>query len=274
MATYVIGDVHGWKSGLDALLAELRPRPERDRLWMVGDLVNRGPDSLGVLRWARETSELWGDRFVNVLGNHDLHLLAVGEGLKKPNDELRPILRAPDADDLLDWLRHRPFLHRQKLEATSGQVQRVMMVHAGLRPSWKPKEAGQWALRLHEELVGDRGVELLKGHEHLRQGAKPRHQLADALHAFVILRTCSPEGRPCPHKGPPSEAPKGCLPWFRVPGAAWKSRIDRLLFGHWAALGLHHRKKVVGLDSGVAWGGPLSALCLEDDRIVQVPREG
>ena len=274
MATYVIGDVHGWKPGLDALLAELRPDPERDRLWLVGDLVNRGPDSLGVLRWARETAERWGERFVNVLGNHDLHLLAMGEGLKKPNEDLAPILDAPDREPLLAWLRHRSFLHRQTLENGAGGAIDVVMIHAGLRPSWTLTEAETWAGRLEDRLRSSEGSEILKGRAHLREGPEPARPLANALHAFVTLRTCSDEGYPCSHKGPPDTAPEGCLPWFDVPEAAWRGEADRVIFGHWAALRLYRGEGVIGLDDGAAWGGPLTALCLEDDRIVQVPRDG
>ncbi|MCG8460511.1 MAG: metallophosphoesterase, partial [Holophagales bacterium] len=144
MATWVVGDIHGQKDRLDALLGRLELDPGRDRLWLVGDLVNRGPDSLGVLRWARHASAELGERFVVVLGNHDLHLLAARVGLRRPDGDLDAVLAAADAPDLLHWLASWPFLHRQRIPG-GGET---LLVHAGLWPSWTVAEAEDHARAL------------------------------------------------------------------------------------------------------------------------------
>ncbi|MEO1086118.1 MAG: bis(5'-nucleosyl)-tetraphosphatase (symmetrical), partial [Acidobacteriota bacterium] len=217
-------------------------------------LVNRGPDSLGVLRWAHRTADALGDRFACVLGNHDLHLLAAAAGLRKPSDELRPVLDAPDAAELLEWLRHRPL-------AVRGD--RRLLVHAGLWPSWSVDAALDWARQLEAGIrAGDPA--LLAGAKSLyRQG-----ELGRALYAFTALRLLRPDGSPSTFKGPPDEAPAGDVPWFDAESR--HSRDVEVVCGHWAALGVRRLPgQLQVLDSGVAWGGPLSAVRLGDGVLVQ-----
>lgn len=262
MATYVLGDVHGCFDTLRALLARIRFDPERDRLWLVGDLVNRGPASLEVLRWAREL----GERAVAVLGNHDLHLLARAWGLAraKPRDTLDELLAAPDAEELLAWVRSWPLLVREG---------KTVMVHAGLLPAWTLAQAEALAREVSQELRGPGGRQLLAT---LKSEPWPpwspelpaaeRRRLA--LAAFANLRTLTADGCLCNgFAGPPQEAPPGCRPWFELPTR--RDTRTRVLFGHWAALGLHRAPGLAALDSGCVWGGHLTALRLDDGELFQ-----
>ncbi len=264
MPTYAIGDVHGCYDTLRGLLADCGFDADRDRLWMVGDLVNRGPRSLQVLRWARETQERMGERMVAVLGNHDLHLVARHEGLRSHRkDTFGDVLAAPEAGELIAWLRRRPLLHRQ------GDL---FVVHAGLLPSWTPEEAECRAREIEEHLLSAEGLAELTVRftpADADAGAPAAGRLRTALMALTRLRTCTAEGLPCDWSGPLDGAPAGCFPWFRVPGRA--SRGVRVICGHWAALGLHREAGVVALDSGAVYGGSISALRLEDGKIFQQP---
>lgn len=257
MATYAIGDVHGCFRTLKRLLERIDFDRRQDRLWLVGDLVNRGPRSLEVLRWAAEND----DRLVAVLGNHDLHLLARASGVAaaKRRDTLDEVLEAPDADDLLDWLAARPLFHRE-----DGWV----MVHAGFFPSWTIEDAERLARETEAALAGEGDLDLLaafgekvpaRWDERLRGLERAKAALA----GFAKLRTLSRDGVTCPEfSGPPADAPKGCLPWFEHPDR--RSREARIVFGHWAALGLYRKDGLAGLDSGAAWGRTLTALRLDD----------
>jgi bis(5'-nucleosyl)-tetraphosphatase (symmetrical) len=261
MPTYVVGDVHGCFETLQRLLADCGFDHGRDRLWLVGDLVNRGPESLEVLRWARDLDRRLGERMVAVAGNHDLHLVSrhAGVAAAKRRDTLDAVLAAPDADELVDWLRRRPLLHREGDQ---------LLVHAGLLPSWTPEDAEREARRV-EARLRDRGAfrELVAWPPPPEPAEDPART---ALGAFTRLRTCTAGGRPCnDFAGPPKEAPPGCIPWFRVRGR--RSRGVTVLCGHWAALGLHREAGVIALDSGAAWGGKLSALRLEDGEVFQRP---
>jgi bis(5'-nucleosyl)-tetraphosphatase (symmetrical) len=259
VATYAIGDVHGCFLTLRRLLRRISYDPRCDRLWLVGDLVNRGPRSLEVLRWAADQ----GDRLTVVLGNHDLHLLARAAGLARARrrDTLEEVLAAPDRDDLLAWLRQRPLLHRED---------GFLLVHAGLLPAWTPAEAERLAREVEEELRGARAGRLLA---RLR-AAPPRPWRASltagarrhlALAAFTRLRTLRQDGRLCDDfTGPLEEAPRGCLPWFDLPGR--RSAGETVIFGHWAALGLLLRDDLAALDTGCVWGRELTALRLDDRR--------
>ena len=265
MATYAIGDVHGCFDTLKRLLARIRYSPREDRLWLVGDLVNRGPRSLAVLRFAVEQG---ADRLVAVLGNHDLHLLARAAGLAKERrrDTLDAILTARDRDDLLAWLRRRPLLHRE------GEH---VLVHAGLLPDWTIEEAESLAREVEEELRGDKGDRLLgslrdelPGPWQAALSGAARRRLA--LAGFTRLRTLTPGMALCTDfSGPPHQAPPGCTAWFDVPGR--RSRGTTLLFGHWAAVGFLKKDGVIGLDTGCVWGRTLTALRLEDGKVFQVP---
>ena len=267
MATYAIGDVHGCFETLKRLLRRIAFDRRQDRLWFVGDLVNRGPRSLEVLRWAVEQE----DRIVVVLGNHDLHLLARAAGLAeaRKRDTLEAVLAAPDRDDLLLWLRNRPFVHRE------GES---LLVHAGLFPGWSPEDAEVLAREVEQRLRSDRGLKLLasftrKTAERWQDGLPGEERARIALAGFSRLRTLDGQERMCPDfSGPPQEAPTGCRPWFSVPGR--KSLGVTVIFGHWAALGLHVEDGVAALDTGCVWGWELSAMRLDDGKIFQEPAVG
>jgi bis(5'-nucleosyl)-tetraphosphatase (symmetrical) len=266
MATYVIGDVQGCFTTLERLLRRIDFDAGRDRLWLVGDLVNRGPSSLEVLRWARSI----GDRVTAVLGNHDLHLIACAEGVREPKrrDTFDDVLRAPDREALLEWLIGRPFLHRE------GDF---VLVHAGLLPGWSLEEAEALAWEAQEALRSRRRYQLLEAFEDDEASLRWDSELPDGVRlrlvvdAFTKIRTLRLAGELCiDFAGPPGQAPEGCRPWFELcsfpPGAT-------VLFGHWAALGLHLGKNAIGLDTGCAWGRSLTALRLEDRRVFQEPSE-
>jgi bis(5'-nucleosyl)-tetraphosphatase (symmetrical) len=262
MATYAIGDVHGCFKTLQKLLKKIDFDRRRDRLWLVGDLVNRGPRSLAVLRWAVEQE----DRLVVVLGNHDLHLLAraVGVALPKRRDGLEEVLAAPDRDDLIGWLRTRPLLHRE-----GG----FTLVHAGLFPEWTPVQAAGLARETETALRDGGAAGLLasidrKSDERWDETLQDGHRARVALAAFARLRTLQTDGRMCgSFSGPPKEAPDGCRPWFDIPER--RSQGETVIFGHWAALGLWLHEGLAGLDTGCAWGRELTALRLDDGKLFQ-----
>jgi len=263
MATYAIGDVQGCLDELRALLEALRFDRTNDDLWFVGDLVNRGPASLATLRFVRDL----GDRAVVVLGNHDLHLLALALGFAKrrEDDTLDEVIAAPDRDELLDWLRRRPMIH------VAGNW---TLVHAGLLPQWDIARAKSLAEEVEAQLRGpgygeflatlygsrpDRWSENLSGADRLRV----------IVNAMTRLRFCTPEGiMEFQTKGESAQAPEGYLPWFDVPGR--KSAGSTVVCGHWSALGLRLAPNLLALDSGCVWGGRLSAIRLEDRRLYQV----
>ena len=258
MTRYAIGDLQGCVEELRALLARLKFSPDRDRLWFVGDLVNRGPESLATLRLVRAL----GDNAVVVLGNHDLHLLAVAYGVqrRRRSDTLDAVLAASDRDALIEWLQLRPLAH---LEGND------LMVHAGLVPQWTAArtlalaaEVGS-ALRrdprtLFEHMYGDepeRWDERLAGAERLRF----------IINVLTRLRLCTSDGRvDISIKGPPPPPPSPLRPWFDHPQRA--SRDVRVIFGHWSALGLVRAHGVIGLDTGCVWGGALTAVDLDSER--------
>lgn len=262
MATYAIGDVQGCYAELRALLARVGFDPGRDRLWLVGDLVNRGPQSLEVLRFVRAL----GDAAVVVLGNHDLHLVAQHEGIerKRPDDTFTDVLAAPDAAPLVDWLRARPLMHVEGAWA---------MVHAGLLPQWSVDRAAALAREVEAALRATGYREFLQN----MYGSKPERwddslagwdRLRVIVNAMTRMRFCSPDGAMEFH-ATGSTPPVGCRPWF-------EARADErtLVFGHWSALGLQLRPRLAALDTGCVWGGPLTALRLEDRWLVQVPSPG
>jgi bis(5'-nucleosyl)-tetraphosphatase (symmetrical) len=258
MAVYAIGDLQGCYDEFRALLDRLRFDPSRDRLWLAGDLVNRGPGSLDCLRYVRSL----GDAAITVLGNHDLHLLAVaadsGRG-RKPGDTLDSILGAPDRDELLAWLARRPLLHE---DSTLGWT----LIHAGLPPEWSVADAALCAREV-EQALAHAPTEFyarMYGNEPDRwsPGLSGYDRLRFTVNCLTRLRYCTADGRLLMKpKGPPEEAPAGAIPWFRVPGR--RSAGARLLFGHWSALGWYSGEGVVSLDSGCVWGGRLTALRLD-----------
>jgi len=262
MSIYAIGDVQGCYDQLRRLLDVLRFDPGVDLLWLVGDLVNRGPQSLETLRFVRDL----GERAVTVLGNHDLNLLAVAAGVRKPHrgDTLNAILQATDRDELLDWLRRRSMMH-----VDGGYA----MVHAGLLPQWSVQQALSLAGEVERTLRSDDQVELL----HKMYGNEPARwaeeltgydRLRVIINAMTRLRLCDVNGRmEFSHKTGLRDAPAGYMPWFDVPGRA--SAGTPVICGHWAALGIVLRDDVLAIDSGCVWGRRLSALRLEDRRLIQ-----
>ncbi|MDH3402442.1 MAG: symmetrical bis(5'-nucleosyl)-tetraphosphatase [Acidobacteriota bacterium] len=260
MATFAIGDIHGCYRELRRLLAVLPIDWERDTLWLVGDLVNRGPSSLRVLRWARKTSKAMGERFQAVLGNHDLRLLAMAWGVVAPRagDTAREVLKAPDRERLLSWLAGRPLVHRQGDR---------LLVHAGLWPGWTGRAAEKQARLVERALAKGKGKARRLLDPSVDRAALPEAlaAMASALEAFTLLRSCTPKGKPCDYTGPPVGAPKGCMPWFEIPGR--KSADLTIVCGHWAALGLRIQQGLFALDTGCFWGGALTAVRLEDGAV-------
>ena len=263
MPTYAIGDLQGCHVSLQRLLDELKFDPAADRLWLVGDLVNRGPDSLAVLRSVRSL----GDAAICVLGNHDLHLLALAEGFGRVHkgDTLDAILAAPDRDELLDWLR------RQRLAWREGSV---LMVHAGVLPDWTPDATMQRAAEAEAMLQGPHYREFFAqmygnapvAWDDSLQGVE---RLRVIVNAFTRLRYCSARGEmEFHHKGAPGTQPGGWLPWFEVPGR--RSADATFVIGHWSTLGLVNRRDLIALDTGCLWGGTLTAVRLEDRRVFAV----
>ena len=258
MAVYAIGDVQGCYDALRRLLEHLRFDPASDRLWLVGDLVNRGPASREVLRCVRGL----GAAAQTVLGNHDLHLLAVAAGLKRlrRKDTLRPLLEAPDSDELLHWLRHRPLLHH---DPELGHV----LVHAGISPQWDLATARRCARELEAVLRGPGCNEFLRvmyGDEPARwdPALSGMARLRYIVNAFTRMRYVDSAMRlDLDAKDPPGRQPRHLLPWFRHP-----HRLPipaRIVFGHWSALGYLYENNVLALDTGCVWGGRLTAVRLD-----------
>ncbi|MGH8268941.1 MAG: symmetrical bis(5'-nucleosyl)-tetraphosphatase [Steroidobacteraceae bacterium] len=258
MSRHAIGDIQGCCDELRTLLTRIGFSADRDRLWLVGDLVNRGPRSLEVLRFVRAL----GDNAVVVLGNHDLHLLAVACGSRpvRRSDTLDEILQAPDRDSLLEWLATRPLAH---FEAGD------LMVHAGVVPQWTvettlglAREVEQ-ALRtnprnLFEHMYGDEP-------DHWSEDLAGTDRLRFAINVLTRIRVCTKDGRiNLRLKGKPPVAGSPWLPWFDVQSR--RTRGTRVVFGHWSALGLITRGDIIGLDSGCVWGGALTAVDLDSDR--------
>ena len=259
MALYAIGDVQGCDAQLGELLSALKFSAERDQLWLVGDLVNRGPDSLKVLRRVRAL----GAAATVVLGNHDLHLLAVslGKARIREGDTLDEVLAAPDRDALLDWLITRPLLHEDA-------DRNMCMVHAGLPPEWNLTLASECAREFERALQRNPGklFDTLYGDEPDRwnpalEGAERLRFIANCL---TRLRYLDADGRLMMRaKGSPKKAQgKSLIPWFEAPGARWTA--SRIVFGHWSTLGFFSNAEVTALDTGCVWGGCLTALRLDD----------
>ncbi len=266
MARYAIGDIQGCMASLERLLALVDFRAGRDTLWLVGDLVNRGPRSLDVLRWAREHDSV----ISCVLGNHDLHFLARAAGAagEKKRDTLDELLAAPDRDRLVDWLRTRPLVHVDAKHA---------MVHAGLHPRWSIDDARARAGEIEAELRGP-GWRAFLAQVFASGGGPPpkwdpRLGGSDrwrAILAYLVrVRTVRPDGRVEPDfDGAPAAAPAGCVPWFAVAAPAWATHT--VVFGHWAALGLDLGPHHAALDTGCVWGKTLTAMRLDDRMVFQV----
>lgn len=263
MARYAIGDVQGCYRPLMRLLDLVGFDPAADQLWFTGDLVNRGPDSLSVLRFVKEL----GSAGVTVLGNHDIHLICRAEGISEPKvrDSLDDVLGAGDCDSLINWLRHLPLVHRE-----DGYV----LSHAGFLPLWTTAEAVELAREVESQMCGVDYRGFLEG-QMTHQITAWSHDLAGTVRwncvmsAFTRLRCCTAEGRMAlSFSGAPGDAPVGYSPWY-----TWRPTGEHeiILYGHWAARGFHRENGTVCLDSGCVWGGPLTALRLDDGQVFQVP---
>ncbi len=263
MTRYAIGDVQGCYDELRELVERLHFNADRDLLYFVGDLVNRGPASLEVLRYVRAL----GDNAVVVLGNHDLHLLAVAHGTRRnrKTDTLDDVLAAPDRDKLLEWLITRPMAHVD----TQANGDTDMLVHAGVVPQWTVTAALALAREVESALrAGPAKVfDQMYGDEPDRwsDGLAGIDRLRFTINVLTRLRVCTADGRiDLKWKGKPPPPLSAFRPWFDVEGR--ETRGARIIFGHWSALGFVRRQGVVGLDSGCVWGGALTAFNLDDDR--------
>ncbi|HKQ30394.1 MAG TPA: symmetrical bis(5'-nucleosyl)-tetraphosphatase [Burkholderiales bacterium] len=261
MAVYAIGDVQGCLDPLQRLLKQIEFNAAHDMLWFTGDLVNRGPDSLGVLRLVYGL----GARAVVVLGNHDLHLLALAAGVerKKQRDTLDDVLRAPDREPLLAWLRECPLLHH---DAALGYT----LIHAGLLPPWGLAQAQALAHEAETALrtEPDGFFRHMYGNQPNRWNDKLRgpERLRVIVNAFTRLRYCDMNGAMnLEEKGALGSQSSGLVPWFQVRDR--RSRDHCVVFGHWSALGRYRGDNVIALDSGCVWGRTLTAVRLDCDSL-------
>ena len=258
MAIYAVGDLQGCYDPFRRLLDAIDFSPDKDRLWLTGDLVNRGPKSLKTLRFVKSL----GDAATAVLGNHDLHLLALGHDVRYSvthYDSLWKILEASDSEELLTWLRHRPLAHYDRDIDT-------LMVHAGLPAEWTVKKTLRRAKEVETLLQGRRYTWILK-HMYGDRPTRWSGGLTGAgrarfiVNALTRTRMIYPDGRlNFTHKGPPSKARKGLIPWFDAPAARWRG--TRIVFGHWSALGLKVSDDIVSVDTGCVWGRKMTAVKL------------
>jgi len=262
MAVYAVGDIQGCYKPLRKLLKKVSFDPQRDQLWCVGDLVNRGPESLEVLRYLKSL----GDACICVLGNHDLHLLEHAAGGKRSSnrDTIDDVLHAHDRHELIDWLRHRPLLHHD-------EELNWCMVHAGLHPEWSLETAKEWAGMVEEKLRGDKwekfSRKFSRAHFPAREPKKgKRDRLFFALGVLTYSRYCTQHG--WFNWGTTSGRPDSTRqrPWFAHKRLAWRDQC-RVVYGHWAAKGLVTKHPhVLGLDSGCVWGGRLTLARIDCDK--------
>ncbi|MEO6927652.1 MAG: symmetrical bis(5'-nucleosyl)-tetraphosphatase [Casimicrobiaceae bacterium] len=264
MARYAIGDIQGCHAELGALLALIGFDAGRDHLWLVGDLVNRGPGSLAVLRDVMAM----GDAATTVLGNHDFHLLTIAAGHRKPHrgDTLDAILAAPDRAQLIGWLLRRPLCVQQGDD---------VLVHAGLLPAWSAAHAVQLSREVEATLQGPdcvRFLSVLYGDEPStwRDALAGDDRLRAIVNAFTRMRFCTADGTmELREKRGPLFTPEGFAPWFLQPARA--SAAQRVVCGHWSTLGLAITPNMLMLDSGCLWGGALTAVDLDSRQLFQVP---
>jgi bis(5'-nucleosyl)-tetraphosphatase (symmetrical) len=264
---FVIGDLQGCFASLEQLLTQIEFQAGIDHIYLLGDIVNRGPQSLACLRWAANTPNV-----ISVLGNHDLHLLAVASGnprYHKSSDTIQDILDADDKTALLDWLRNQPLIiHLPAFD--------TVLVHAGVPPQWSLKKALAMAQKVESELQADDWMTFTGQHlygntpNHWSKSHDPIEQLRYTVNVFARMRLCSISGElEFKHKLGSQKRPPGFAPWFDYP------RDDqpktRFLFGHWSTIGLTEGAHSLCLDTGCLWGGTLSALCLETQTLTQIP---
>lgn len=258
MAIYAIGDVQGCCDELERLLAILRIDPARDELWFVGDLVNRGPRSLDTLRLVRSL----GTHATVVLGNHDIHLIALAFGNRgrAKDRELADVLDAPDGNDLVNWLRQQPLAHyRPELN--------TLMVHAGVPPQWDPLLTIKLAREVEQALRGPRCasyIQELYGEQPARWSPDlaGQERLRFITNCLTRMRYLAEDGTlDLQENGPPGSQPGGLHPWFELPDR--RTATVRMVFGHWASLGLLQRENLLGIDTGCVWGRRLTAVRLD-----------
>jgi bis(5'-nucleosyl)-tetraphosphatase (symmetrical) len=262
MATYAIGDIQGCFDELRTLLTKINFKSDRDQLWLCGDLVNRGPQSIETLRFVRDL----GANAITVLGNHDLHLLATAYRNKKPGkkDTLDEIMMAKDREQLLGWLRQQPLIHHDKNLA-------ITLVHAAIHPRWSLKKAIKLAREVEAVLQSDSHIEFYK----TMYGDKPKNwdktlqgypRYRFITNVFTRLRYCELDGTMVLNaKSAPGKQPKRLFPWYEIPGR--KTEQDVLIFGHWSTLPHAGREAINNtypLDSGCVWGGRLTAMRIDD----------
>lgn len=269
MAVYAIGDLQGCYDPLQRLLEAVRFDPANDTLWLTGDLVNRGPKSLKTIRFVRSL----GDAAITVLGNHDLHFLALSQGLVRDGkrfESLGKLLRAPELDELVDWTRHRPLAHYCESLDT-------LLVHAGTHPKWTAKKTLARAAEVEAALRGDDFAMLLKkmyGNTPTRWSGKLRgyDRLRFIINCLTRMRMLSEDLRlNLRFTGSPWRSRGRSVPWFEHPEPAWAG--TRIVFGHWSALGLIVLPDLVSLDTGCVWGRQLTAARLDTEvpEVWQVP---
>jgi len=264
VATYAVGDIQGCYYAFLALLQRLNFNHTQDKLWLVGDLVNRGTGSLEILRWCYQHQS----SIQVVLGNHDLHALAVKYGARPAHkgDTLQPSIDAPDSDALYTWLRHQPLIWFEHDYA---------MLHAGLLPQWSIQTALALANEVEQTLQGDDFLVFFqKMYGGLPNQWHQNHSGYDRLrvitNALTRMRVCTADGEmEFAFKGELQDIPVPYMPWFDVPNRATGN--VNIVCGHWSALGLSQRDRVFALDTGCLWGGALTAMCLETQAITQVP---
>lgn len=265
MGIFAIGDVQGCYDDLRQLIDRLGFDPGTDELWFVGDLVNRGPQSLETLRFIRGL----GDAAIVVLGNHDLHLLAASENAARAGPSMRQVIDASDANELLHWLRHRPLAHyRPELN--------TLLVHAGVCRDWDPLQTVKLAREVERTLRDDAYPRFLEG----MYGSEPSRwspalegidRLRFITNCLTRIRYCYPDGGlEFEQKGPPGSQPPELVPWFDLPGRATDS--VRIVCGHWSSLGLVQRPDLLMIDTGCVWGREMTAVRLDGPlRIVATP---
>lgn len=263
MSTYVIGDLHGCKDELIKLLKLIKHNPNIDQLIFVGDLVNRGPKSLEILRYIRSLDK----QAIAILGNHDLHLLSVSQGIQKmyPDDTLHDIFTAPDCYELIEWLRHRPLAIFKK---------NYLICHAGVLPEWDSHKTIKLAHEVEVMLRSKNWIQFLNyTHKNTqvinwRDNLQGNSRLKSIVNILTQIRFCTVNGSLDLQTKKANSIFPNYFPWFKIPGR--KTTNTTCIFGHWSTLGLTLYSNLIGLDTGCVWGGKLSAVRLEDRKLFQI----
>lgn len=261
MAVYAIGDIHGCVLPFEALLEKIAFDPSVDKLLLTGDLVNRGPHSLQTLRLIKKLDK----SVITVLGNHDLHFLAIAERVRRSRsgDTFKPFRKAADLEELIAWLRQQPLVHCDK------QL-KVILVHAGIYPGWSRQQLVQYAREVELKIQGEKYLKFLKkmygkkpsGWEQDGKALTGWERIRFITNALTRMRYCNAKGDlNFTQKGAPGSQSKKLMPWYTHP--AMKCKKWRIVFGHWSALGYAQNDNVISLDSGCVWGGKLTAVRLD-----------